>query len=117
VRRGVATLLDGVDDFRAIGEASDGSEAAGPVGLAILGRHAVPSVVEQFRQAGALGYVLTQSASTELFAAIRAAAAGQPYAAQPKCRREFLFGEQRDLQREVKFAAVSRKHVCVYCHL
>lgn len=44
-----------------------------------LTRHGDDAYVKEMTAAGAAGYVLKQSASTELIRAIRAAAAGEPY--------------------------------------
>ncbi|HVZ23966.1 MAG TPA: response regulator transcription factor [Vicinamibacterales bacterium] len=47
--------------------------------LVVLTRHREPSFVRQLFAAGALAYVLKQSASRELLAAVRAAAIGRRY--------------------------------------
>lgn len=47
--------------------------------IVVLTRHPDEAYLQEFLRAGALGHVLKQSASAELVAAVRAAAAGQQY--------------------------------------
>ena len=54
-------------------------EKSPQVKVVILTRHSDDGYVQQLLQAGASGYVLKQSKSTELLRAIRAVAAGQTY--------------------------------------
>ncbi len=57
-------------------------ETAPPTRVVILSMHSTPEHIFQALRAGALGYVLKQSAGTELVEAIRAVSAGRPYLSQ-----------------------------------
>lgn len=57
----------------------DGSDGSGRTRVVILTRHNDEAYVRELLAAGALGYVLKHSASTELLQAIRAAAKGERY--------------------------------------
>ncbi len=65
--------LNGLAATRAV------KEAAPEVAVVALTRHSDDAYVQEMLGAGASGYVLKQSASTELLRAIRAAATGQRY--------------------------------------
>ncbi len=65
--------LNGLAATRAV------KEAAPEVAVVALTRHSDDAYVQELLGAGASGYVLKQSASTELLRAIRAAASGQRY--------------------------------------
>jgi two-component system, NarL family, response regulator NreC len=66
-------LLNGLAATRAV------KEVAPEVAVVALTRHSDEAYVQEMLGAGASGYVLKQSASTELLRAIRAAATGQRY--------------------------------------
>lgn len=65
--------LNGLEVTRAVQAASPG------VAIVVLTRHSEEGYVQQLLAAGASGYVLKQSAATELLHAIRAAANGERY--------------------------------------
>jgi DNA-binding NarL/FixJ family response regulator len=109
VREGLRLLIDAQSDMEVVGEAGDGRQAiertaalkpdvvvldltmpdlsglsaAGALtpnaAVVALTRHDDDAYVQELLDAGAKGYVLKQSASTELLRAIRAAASGGRY--------------------------------------
>ncbi len=72
-------------------------EAAPLTRVVILSMHSTPEHIFQALRAGALGYVLKQSAGTELVEAIRAVNAGRPYLSQ-----KLTETIQIDSERQVK---------------
>jgi len=73
--------------------------------IVIFTRHNDDACVRDLMAAGALGYVLKQSPTSELVAAIRAAAAGNPYLDRSLPRR----GDGRDVHVTDREADVLRK--------
>jgi len=109
VREGLRMLIDAQQDMHVVGEAADGRQALERVGalkpdvvvldltmpevsglsaapalrrsaaIVALTRHHDDAYVQELMAAGASGYVLKQSSSSELLQAIRVAAAGGRY--------------------------------------
>jgi DNA-binding NarL/FixJ family response regulator len=109
VREGLRMLIDAQQDMHVVGEAADGRQALERVGalkpdvvvldltmpevsglsaapalrrnaaIVALTRHRDDAYVQELMAAGASGYVLKQSSSSELLQAIRVAAAGGRY--------------------------------------
>ena len=144
VREGIRLIIDAQPDMRVVGETNDGGGAIEAVmalrptvvvldismpvmnGLAAaqmltstaivtFTRHADDAFVQEMLAAGVRGYVLKQSASSELLTAIRAAASGERYvdaslaerAAKPWRRHLRLTGREREVLRLV---AMGRSH-------